>query len=58
MKKAIQWPLMALVLLQMTGCSVIQGIFKAGFWSGIIMVIVVVAIVIWILVKLFGGRGR
>ncbi|WP_163871393.1 hypothetical protein [Parapedobacter sp. SGR-10] len=54
MKKAIQIPLMALILLQMTGCSVIEGIFKAGFWSGIIIVVIVVALVIWILTKLLG----
>jgi len=53
MKKAIQIPLMVLILLQMSSCSVIEGIFKAGFWSGIIIVIIVVALVIWILTKLF-----
>ena len=47
---------MAMILLQMTSCAVIEGIFKAGVWSGIIMVVIVVAVVLWILVKLFGGR--
>ncbi len=54
MKTSIQIPIMALILLQMTSCSVIEGIFKAGFWSGIIIVVIVVALVIWILTKLLG----
>ena len=54
--KAIQRVLMVLVLLQLSSCAVIEGIFKAGFWSGIIMVVIVVALVIWLFVKMFGGR--
>ena len=56
MMRATQIILMAMILLQMTSCAVIEGIFKAGVWSGIIMVVIVVAVVLWILVKLFGGR--
>ncbi|SJN20146.1 hypothetical protein FM120_01830 [Sphingobacterium faecium PCAi_F2.5] len=36
----------------------IEGIFKAGVWSGIIIVVVVVALVIWLLAKLFGGGSK
>ena len=32
-----------------------QSIFKAGVWTGILIVIVVVALVIWLISKLFGG---
>jgi hypothetical protein len=34
-----------------SGCEVIGGIFKAGFWAGIIMVVLVVAIVMFIVSK-------
>jgi hypothetical protein len=35
----------------------VEGIFKAGVWTGIIVVVIVVALVIWILAKIFGGRS-
>jgi hypothetical protein len=34
-----------------SGCEVIGGIFKAGVWAGIIMVVLVVAIVMFIVSK-------
>jgi len=45
-----------LVLLFLSSCSVIGGIFKAGAVVGIISVIVVIAIIIWI-VSLFRGKS-
>ncbi len=41
----------------LTSCAAIGDIFKAGAYTGIIGVIVVVAIVIWLISKFFGG-GR
>jgi hypothetical protein len=43
--------------LFLTSCAAIGDIFKAGAYTGIIGVIVVVAIIIWVVSKLFGG-GR
>lgn len=43
--------------LFLTGCAAIGDVFQAGAWTGIIGVIVVIAIVIWLVSKLFGGRG-
>lgn len=40
----------------LTSCEVIGGIFKAGVWVGGIVVVAVIALVIWILVKIMGGR--
>jgi len=31
--------------VMMSGCQAIEGIFKAGFWSGIIAVVVVLGII-------------
>ncbi|GAB2542253.1 hypothetical protein [Spirosoma aerophilum] len=51
--------LVAVVLtLFMTSCAAIGDIFKAGAYTGIIGVIVVLGVVIWIVSKLFGGGGR
>jgi hypothetical protein len=49
--------LVALLLTFLTvfsGCEVIGGIFKAGVWSGIIIVVLVVVLIIW----LVGKMGR
>ncbi len=55
MKKYSLLPLLAL-LLSLSSCEVIGGIFKAGVWSGVILVVVVVGLVIFLLAKLFGGK--
>lgn len=42
-----------LILLTFTGCDIALGIFEAGFWVGIIMVILVVILIVWLLKKFF-----
>ncbi|TCV12016.1 hypothetical protein EDC17_10251 [Sphingobacterium alimentarium] len=49
---------MATVVSLLSSCEVIEGIFKAGVWSGIIIVVVVVALIIWLISKFFGGNRR
>lgn len=46
------YPLALLMLF--SSCEVIGGIFKAGMWTGVILVVVVVGLVIFLLAKLFG----
>lgn len=45
--------LLAFVAVTGAGCAAIAGIFKAGFWVGIIIAVIVVII----LFALFGRRG-
>ena len=45
--------LVVLLAVTMAGCSAIAGIFKAGFWVGIIIAAIVVVIVF----SLLGRRG-
>lgn len=33
------------------GCSVVSGIFKAGMWWAFILMFIVVALVIWVVMK-------
>jgi len=47
--------LVAIVIMSMSSCAVIGGIFKAGAVVGIIAVIVVIAIIIWV-ISLFRGK--
>lgn len=56
MKRIMPLALITLSVTILSGCSVIETIFKAGMWTGIIMVVVVVALIIWLASKLFGGR--
>jgi hypothetical protein len=54
MKRLYFLPLI-LLLLCLSSCSVIAGIFKAGAVVGIIAVIIVIAIIIWI-ASMFRGK--
>ncbi|HEY5325503.1 MAG TPA: hypothetical protein VIJ27_00755 [Mucilaginibacter sp.] len=46
--KKIYFPTIILLVLCLSSCSVIAGIFKAGAIVGILAVIVVIALIIWI----------
>ena len=48
------WLLMLVVLAAMTvtGCAAVAGIFKAGMWVGVVMVVVVLMIVGFIAAKI------
>lgn len=56
MKKLMPLALVALAVTTLSSCELVEGIFKAGMWTGVILVVVVIAIVIWLFAKLFGGR--
>lgn len=43
--------LFASIVLSVSSCAAIGGIFKAGMWVGIIVVVVVVALVLWLISK-------
>ncbi|MFD2284575.1 hypothetical protein [Pedobacter petrophilus] len=56
MKRIFPIALIAFLCTTLSSCELVGGIFKAGLWSGIIVVVIVVALLIWILSKIFGGR--
>lgn len=37
--------------ITLTSCQAIAGIFKAGIWVGVIVVVVIVAIIFWLIRK-------
>jgi hypothetical protein len=41
-----------LLAVNLTGCRVVGGIFKAGMWVGIIGLVLVVALIFWIFRKI------
>lgn len=53
-KKITRLLMLLVVLLSFTSCSIIEGIFKAGVGVGIFIVITILAILIFIISKIFG----
>jgi len=43
-------------LMLFSSCELVEGIFKAGMWTGILMVVLVIGLVIWLIGKIFGGK--
>ncbi|HTL08788.1 MAG TPA: hypothetical protein VL307_11040 [Chitinophagaceae bacterium] len=48
--------LLTLLVTVFSSCEAIGGIFKAGVWSGVILVVVVIAIIIFIISRLGGKK--
>jgi hypothetical protein len=44
---------LAFLVTVLSGCDIIEGIFKIGFWAGVIIVALIVAAIFGV-VKLFG----
>lgn len=48
----IAWlSLLAVLFFSMSSCEVVGDIFKAGAWSALILVAIVVVVVIWLISK-------
>ncbi|MFP5080429.1 hypothetical protein [Pedobacter sp. JCM 36344] len=52
-KRYFPLALIALITTTLTSCAAIQGIFKAGMITGIIVVVLVISLIIWIVSKVF-----
>jgi hypothetical protein len=39
------------LVLTLESCEAIAGIFKAGIWVGIVIVVVIVALILWLIGK-------
>ncbi|WP_185963450.1 hypothetical protein [Flavobacterium gawalongense] len=55
-KKITRLLVLFIVLISFTSCSVIEGIFKAGMGVGIFIVIAVIAVIVFIMSKIFGRK--
>ena len=56
MKKLSLFPILAMLLtlsVWLSSCEVVGGIFKAGMWVGIIVVVGIIALVLFLLRKIF-----
>src|SRR5207245_5009398 len=46
--------LLLIALLALTGCTIVEGIFKAGVWVGVVLVVGVIVLLVWLLSKIMG----
>ena len=51
MKHKLLLPALAFVLVSLSACEAIEGIFKVGMWTGIIIVVLVIALIFWLISK-------
>ena len=49
----LQLALLGFAIIFLSSCEIVGGIFKAGVWTGIIAVALVVILIIWLI-----SRGR
>ena len=42
---------MILLATSLTSCEALGGIFKAGMWVGVIVVVLIIALVLWLIGK-------
>jgi hypothetical protein len=54
MKRNLYLPILLLMVL-LNSCTVVAGIFKAGVWVGVLIVVAIIALVIFIVSKASGG---
>jgi cytosine/uracil/thiamine/allantoin permease len=50
--------LLAVLALTLSSCEAIGDIFKTGVWTGVILVVLGIGLVIWLVSKLFGGGSK
>lgn len=55
MKKVTIFGLLA-IMISMSSCKLIGDIFEAGVWVGVIAVVGVIALVFFLISKVFGGK--
>jgi hypothetical protein len=49
MKSNLLMAVLAFVLVSFSSCEAIEGIFKVGLWTGIIIVVAIIGIIFWLI---------
>ena len=47
--------LLFILLLPLQGCEVVEGIFKAGMWTGFLIIAAIAALIVWLFTR---GRSK
>jgi hypothetical protein len=53
MKQSLILTILFASLVLFSGCEVVEGIFKAGVWVGVLVVVGILALILWLV-----SRGR
>jgi len=53
MKNALTNSSLILLISIFSSCELVEGIFKAGVWVGILIVVAIIGLIVWLV-----GRGR
>jgi hypothetical protein len=56
MKNILSYCLILFLMMTLGGCELVGDIFSAGVYTGIFIVVLVVAVIIWLITRL-GKRG-
>jgi hypothetical protein len=56
MKNILSYCLILFMMITLAGCELVGDIFSAGMYTGIFIVVLVVALIIWLITRL-GKRG-
>lgn len=48
--------MLLVILISVTSCSIVEGIFKAGMGFGIFIVVIILAVFVYIISKIFGKK--
>lgn len=54
MKKILPFIPLILMIFLLSSCAVVGGIFKAGVWVGVLIVILVIGFIIWLVTRKSG----
>jgi hypothetical protein len=52
LKKSYSLLVLLIITQLFTGCELVEGIFKAGVWVGVIIVVAVIALIIWVISRI------
>lgn len=52
MKKAIQFGALFALLMSLKSCDVIGDIFQAGVWSGVIIALIIIVLIVFIVSRM------
>ena len=47
--------ILVFMMLLLNGCAVVGGIFKAGVWVGVLLVLFIIGIIIWLVTRRGGN---
>jgi len=48
MKNNLLLAVLAFIMTLLSSCELIEGIFKVGMWTGIIIVVAIIAVIVWL----------